>query len=280
MKETPSPGLGEIINFYASGYEEIRLSDGTGQLECERTRELLMRFLPPAPAIVLDVGGGAGAYACWLAGKGYEVHLRDVSPVLVGLALTASRRQPDAPLASAAVSDARSLSWKENAADVVLLLGPLYHLTDRDDRLRALKEAHRVLKPGGVLCAVGISRFASTMDGLRTGNLKDSQFAAIADQDLQDGQHRNPTANPQYFTHAYFHHPDELRQETIEAGFTVSGMYGVEGPGWLVPEFGEWWSDPQHRERLLKIARSLENEPAVLGVSAHFMVVCERGTIK
>jgi ubiquinone/menaquinone biosynthesis C-methylase UbiE len=273
MKYSPSPQLEEVINFYASGYEEIRLTVGAGQLERERTRELLMRFLPPAPAVVLDVGGGAGAYAFWLAKHGYEVHLTDISPALIERAIAAASRQPEPPLASAAVSDARSLSWKYNAVDAVLLLGPLYHLTVREDRLRALKEARRVLKPAGILCAVGISRFASMLDGLSTGNLKDPQFAAIAGQDLKDGQHRNPTPNPQYFTDAYLHQPDELRQETIEAGFAVSGMYGIEGPGWVVSDFDEWWTNPEHRARLMKIARSVETQPSLLGMSAHIMVV-------
>jgi ubiquinone/menaquinone biosynthesis C-methylase UbiE len=271
-----SPKIEAVVNFYSSGYEEIRLTVDTGQLECERTRELLMRFLPPAPAIVLDVGGGAGAYAFWLAKHRYEVHLTDISPVLIERAVAASSRQPEAPLASAAVGDARSLSWKENTVDAVLLLGPLYHLTTRDDRLRALREAHRVLKPGAVLCAVGISRFASIMDGLRTGNLKDPQFASIADQDLKDGQHRNPTPKPQYFTDAYLHLPDELRQEVSEARFAVSGMYGIEGPGWLVSGFDEWWSNPAYRDTPMKIARSVEPELSVIGASAHMMVIARK----
>src|SRR5437773_3466782 len=102
-------------------------------------------------------------------------------------------RQPEAPLASVTVGDARSLSWNDKTVDAVLLLGPLYHLTARADRIRALTEAHRVLKAPGLLFAVGISRFASTMDGLRSGFLKDAQFADIVDRDLKDGQHRNPT---------------------------------------------------------------------------------------
>ena len=142
-----------ILNFYASGYEEIRLTVEAGQLEAERTRELLKRFLSPPPCVVLDVGGGAGAYACWLAAAGYEVHLRDISPVLVDKAVAASLRQPEAPLASAAVGDARSLSWENNSVDAVLLFGPLYHLTTQEDRLRAVSEAHRVLKPGGLFAA-------------------------------------------------------------------------------------------------------------------------------
>jgi ubiquinone/menaquinone biosynthesis C-methylase UbiE len=268
----------EIISHYASGYEAARLNTQSGQLECERTHELLLRFLPPPPATILDVGGGPGAYACWLAKQRYEVHLIDIAPLHVEMAMAASRQQPDAPLASATAGDACSLAWEAATVDAALLLGPLYHLTDRNDRLRALKEAHRVLKPGGILFAVGVSRFASAMDGLRMGFLKDPQFAEIVDQDLKDGQHRNRTGDPRYFMDTFFHHPDELRREVTDAGFGVSGVYGVEGPGWLVPDFDEWWNRPDCRERLLKLARVLENEPSLLGISAHLMVVA-RSTV-
>jgi SAM-dependent methyltransferase len=266
-----------LLSHYASGYEADRLNTGSGQLERERTRELLTRFLPSVPAAILDVGGGPGAHACWLARRGYHVHLVDITPLHVEMAKEASRLQAEAPLESASVGDARSLSWNAEAVDAVLLLGPLYHLTDEEDRLHALAEAHRVLKPGGILFAMGVSRFASTMDGLRAGFLKDADFAEIVDRDLEDGQHRNPTKHPEYFTDAFFHHPDELRREVAEAGFAVTGVYGVQGPGWLIRDFDEWWTNPVHRERLLKIARVLEAEPSFIGVSAHVMAVASKG---
>jgi SAM-dependent methyltransferase len=273
---TASPTPEAIAAHYASGYEVDRLLQGAGQLDRERSRELLGRFLPPAPATVLDIGGGPGSHACWLAARGYQVHLIDITPLHVELARQASARQPGLPLASAEVGDARALSWGTAAVDAVVLFGPLYHLTDRADRLQALREAHRVLRPGGILLAVAISRFASALDGLCRGFLKDPQFAEIVRRDLDDGQHRNPTSRPEYFMDTFFHHPEELRAEIAESGFAGVIVYGVEGPGWLVSEFDAWWGNGDYQGRLLQLARRLETEPSLSGASAHLMAMATR----
>jgi Methyltransferase domain len=125
-------------------------------------------------------------------------------------------------LASADVGDARTLRFPDESADAVLMLGPLYHLTDRADRVRALAEARCVCRRGGVVIAAAISRFASTLDGLRGGYLLDSAFASIADRDVRDGRHRNPTGDPRYFTTAYFHRPEEMAAECVGAGLNVA----------------------------------------------------------
>ncbi len=276
QKGSHSPKPAEIADHYRSGYEAGRLVTGTGNLDRERSRELLQRFLPPPPAAILDVGGGPGGHATWLAKKGYQVHLIDITPLHVQMAREASQSQPEAPLASAELGDALSLSWSDKTADVILLFGPLYHLTDRKDRLVALREAYRVLKVGGMLLAVGISRFASMFDGLRQGFLKDPRFADIVTQDLKNGQHRNPTHHPEYFMDTFFHHPDELRDEVAQAGFEVLNVFGVEGPGWLPRDFDDWWSQAEYQERLLQIARTVETEKSLLGVSAHLLAVAKK----
>ena len=125
---------GEILTYYERGEEDRRLVSGFNQLEKARTEELLDRLLPVPPAVVLDVGGGSGHYACWIAKKGYEVHLIDPVPLHVDQALQASMQQPDHPLASVVEGDARRLEQSDNSTDVVLLFGPLYHLTEWEDR--------------------------------------------------------------------------------------------------------------------------------------------------
>ena len=271
--DSRSPKPEQVAEHYSSGYEAGRLSAGTSQLERERTRDLLARFLPPPPAIILDVGGGPGGHALWLAQRGYRVHLFDITPLHVELARAASAAQPDAPLASAQVGDACSLPWPAETSDAVLLFGPLYHLTDARDRLSALGEAYRVLQPGGLVFAVGISRFASLLDGLDSGYLEDSRFAEIVKEDLKTGQHRNPTSQPEYFMDTFFHHPDELRAEVAAAGFEVRGIYGIEGPCWVASRFEAWWNDRTLRELLLQIARAVEIEPSLLGASPHLLAV-------
>ena len=266
----------EILKYYENNAEEDRLKGRDGLLELVRTQELVLRFLPPAPAVIYDIGGGPGVYSCWLAREGYEVHLIDPVPFLVERARRTSAEQVDAPVASLTVGEVRNLDRPSESVDAVLLLGPLYHLTERSDRIAALREAGRVLRFGGVLFSVGISRFASALDGLFRGYLDDPVFEAIVEQDLKDGQHRNPPNSDKYFTTAFFHLPDELKVEIEDAGLVHLKTLAIEGPAWLLQDFEQHWSDAGRRERLLKVIRALEEEPGILGISSHILAVARK----
>jgi ubiquinone/menaquinone biosynthesis C-methylase UbiE len=269
----------EILRHYDGARpERTRITEGFGELELVRTREIVRRHLPAPPARVLDVGGGEGVHAIWLANDGHDVHLIDPVAAHIDAATTAaaSLAQPF----TAAVGDARALDVADASYDAVLVLGPCYHLIDEADRSQALREAHRVVRPGGVVFVAAISRFASLFDGLARGFLFEPSgaFRAIVEQDLANGQHRNPTDEPNWFTTAYFHRPDELAAEATAAGLTVRELVGVEGlAGWL-PGSGEHWADPEARETILFAARATETEPALAGLSAHLLLVAERAT--
>ena len=264
----------EILEHYEGYNEQQRLSSGDGQLEAARTRVIIARYLAPAPAIVADVGGAAGVYAHWLARRGYTVHLRDVVPRHIEQALATA--SPDRPLASAAVADARALDLESASVDAVLLLGPLYHLTGRADRLAALHEAGRILKPGGVLLGAAISRYASALDGLWRDLLSDPAFGPIVDRGLATGQHRNPTDDPTYFTTAYFHRPADLASELTEAGYADVEVLPVEGIGWIIPDFDSRWADEAARQPILDLIERTEGVPELLGVSQHLLAIGRR----
>jgi SAM-dependent methyltransferase len=270
MLEPPS----EVRDHYEIDIVEAqRLSRGAGQLELARTQEIVRRHLPPGPLRIHDVGGGAGAHAAWLADDGHTVHVVDPMPSHVE---AARRLANHSRRITAEVGDARSLTADSESADAVLLLGPLYHLTDRADRVRALEEAARLVRPGGPVFVAAISRFASLLDGLRRELLFDPRFRSIVEQDLRDGQHRNPERVPHWFTTAYFHHPSELPDEAGAAGLDCIEVLGVEGvAGWFADVF-ERWDHPDDRDAILSAARAVESEPSLVGASAHLLMVARR----
>ncbi len=263
----------EVVGHYQERYDERgRLDDGgLGTIESQRTLELLGRVLPEPPARILDVGGGPGHYARRLAADGYEVHLIDPVPRHVEQA-----SRPEGGLAvpeSSRLGDARRLDHPDDAFDAVLLLGPLYHLTEEEDRLAALREALRVARAGAPVAVAAISRFAPAIDLLDTGGFDDPTFREIVLRDLAGGRHHNPTADPRYFTTAYLHHPDGLRDEMEAAGFSAVEVFAVEGVSWAARDLAAILADPDRLETVMGIVRATETDPALLGASPHLLAI-------
>ena len=263
----------EVVAYYECGDEQDRLTAPAGRLEWARTWVLLQRHLPDPKATIVDVGGGPGAYAIPLALAGHDVHLIDAMPLHVAQARQAAAAA-GITLASTEVGDARELALPDASADAVLLLGPLYHLLEEAERVAALAEARRVLRPGGVLAAVAVSRFASLIEGLRYGWACD--HPGIVESGLHTGTHRNPGALPHRFTTAHFARPEELAAEVGAAGFEPATLYAVEGPGALVDDPDEWMDDPARRDWLLRQLDRIETEPSLLGASPHVMAIAYR----
>jgi len=259
---------------YALGNERERLDSPTGVLEFERTKDILGRYLPPSPAAIADIGGGPGRYTLWLARRGYRVTHRD----LVGLHVQQVRDEvAEHPCLAidTAIGDARQLDLPDASVDAVLLFGPLYHLPRRRDRLQVWTEAKRIVRPGGLICAAAISRWAARLDGILSQKLYERMPQALEElRDLERTGWMKPLF-PGSFT-GYAHRPRQLPAEARDAGLHVLSVVGIESVAFLLADLGQRVADPRALQVVLDSARALESVPELLGGSPHLLVIARR----
>jgi SAM-dependent methyltransferase len=255
--------------YYERGEEADRLArSGAGRLEFERTQEIVLRHLPRPPATVADIGGGPGRYAIWLAGLGYRVVHRDIVPMHVEQVRAAAAAA--GVEVEAAAGDACSLDLGDEAVDAVLLLGPLYHLQRRADRVRALREAGRIVRPGGPVFGAAISRWAARLDGMLRSRLYTKY--ATAQQMVDEVERRGVLLplGPGSFC-GVTHRPGQLRGEFTAAGLAVADLVGVEGAGYLLDDLDERMADQHDWQVVLDAARAHERVPELLGIGSHLI---------
>lgn len=260
--------------YYARGEEADRLANGLGRVEFLRTIDVLARVLPDPPAVVADVGGGPGRYTDHLLSLGHQVLHRDLVASHVDAVRSRHRLgTPTGDRLDAAVGDARRLDLGDSSADVVLLLGPLYHLPDAGDRRAAISEAARVVRPGGLVVGAAISRHAVLLDGIL---MKRVDLAYPQILGLLDGVRRTGVIPPLFegSFNGYAHRSDEFRQEFADAGLIVDRLVSVEGIAVALSDIDARLDDPAEQERLLSVLRSVESAPDLIGLGSHILALC------
>lgn len=268
--------MDRIANYYNRKNETQRLFSSRGELEFLRTKQIIEQFLPDETGLsIADVGGGSGPYAFWLAEKGHKVALFDLMPNHIEEAVSINEKAPN-PLTRIETADVRSLELESQQYDVVLLLGPMYHLTDANERSLVLRKVADWLSPNGVGYVAYISRFASMLDGFISGLFEDPEYLEIVRQDLETGVHRPNEDNTKYFTDAYLHHPDEIEREAEEAHLQIVDHVAVEGVGWLWQNFDQIWSNPRQRTIMLEMISRTDQDRSLLGASGHILLVVKR----
>ena len=255
--------------YYARGEERDRLAAGEGRLEFLRTVEVIVRTLPPSPATVADIGGGPGRYTEWLTDAGYVVIHRDL------VADHVEQVRANHPSIDSRVGDARSLDLPDESADVVLLLGPIYHLRERHDRIQALREARRIVRVGGVVHVAAITRWAMRLDGILVQRFHERYpgLVEIATEGERTGWF--PPVHQAGFTCAA-HTPAQLRAELQEAGLLVDTLVNVEGIAFALGDLDSRLEDPAERRLLLDMLRAVEAVPDLLGVGPHLLATARR----
>lgn len=257
-----------VMDFYDDFDEDNRMKENP--LEYIRCKDIISRYLSKESMSILDIGGATGVFSFWLSEQGHNVTLIDFVPKHIEIA---KKREIDEGIKLAAVSvgDARNLPFESGSFDLVLLMGPLYHLVDKNERLKSLQEAFRVLKPKGRVIGEVISRFASLFDGFLYGLVDDPDFVTIMQRDIKTGFHRDSSECKKYFTDAYFHRSEELSQEMSEVGFYFEELIAVTSFGNAIPDIDNKIKDDRYLNILLDTIKQVEKEPMLYGISSHFV---------
>jgi SAM-dependent methyltransferase len=255
----------EMRAYYDQGKERDRLASPKGAVEFRRTQEILLRRLPRTPAVVADIGGGPGRYTGWLAGLGYDVEHRDAMALHVEQVRESGHRS-----VRSVVGDARGLDLPDSSVDAVLLLGPMYHLRERADRIEALREAGRVTRNGGPVFIAAISRWAARLDGVLQERLYESfpDFLRLLPESEATGN--LPPVRPDGFL-GFTHRPQELADEVADAGLRLDDLVGVEGLPLSSDDMAKRVDDATAWEVVPDAARAIERVPELLGLSPHLV---------
>ncbi len=232
----------------------------------------ILEFLPPAPAAVIDIGGGPGRYAIALAQKGYKVTLLDLSQANLDLA---KQKAAEVGVELQGYFHANALdltAFPEESYNAALLMGPLYHLHQEADRLAALGQVRQLIKPGGPIFATFITRFSAFRDAAVHGYSFVEADPAYAESWLATGINYHGGG----FTDAYFAHPNEVIPLMEKAGFVTLKMIGCEGilSGHeeyvysLTGEAKKIWLDLNYR---------FAQEPSLYGAADHLLYSGRKG---
>lgn len=272
-----------VLAGYNAGIEKNRLRSGIGLIEFERTKELLLENLPKPPAVVYDIGGGYGEYSWWLASLGYEVHLFDLAETNIEMSKELAVEYPNVKLKNAMVCDARSIPRENDSADAILLMGPLYSITEYDERILALKESCRLLKTNGIIFSAALTPYSVLLHCItvyhvegkkKKDALDDPNIMAMIERELKDGCHINPERKIlNGLGTSHFHTAKSLKEELECGGFSRTEVHGVMGGAWLAPNLEELLEDGSSKKALMATIRLIDTHEEVIGLSGHLLAI-------
>jgi SAM-dependent methyltransferase len=262
--------ISDIQALYDNGVERENMRLERHQQERDVTWRYLDKYLPPRGRI-LEIGAATGAYTIPLAKKGYRVTAVDLSPKLLEVCQKRVIEEKLEGKVTCHVADARNLQGVPGCDyDVVLLMGPLYHLVLKEDREKAIHEAYKRLKPGGVIFSAFISRY-----GIWGDILMRFPFMIEAQADLKSiFQRGRDSDNPSPDIHfrAYFAKVSEAKALHKKAGFRTLVLAGVE-PAGIGADESYKNLEGTRRQLWLDLLFSISAEKSIIGASNHLLYI-------
>ncbi|XEC95576.1 class I SAM-dependent methyltransferase [Paenibacillus tarimensis] len=226
---------------------------------------------------ILDIGAGPGKYAIELARSGYQMTLADLTPRLVTIAEEKVREQQlQQRFNGFHVADARDLGLFEDAAfDAALMLGPLYHLQTEEDRIRAVRELHRVTKDTGLVFVAFMSRIRHMTTSLIFPEYWKPNDSFDGISSFMDSGVFNHSDEGR-FTGAYFFSIDDIKPFMEANGFeSVKLIASGSIAGAMKPEQWEYWRRKGEAEfqKIMQLIMEASESPYILGASSHLLYI-------
>jgi len=257
-----------IVNSYENYREENRLTTNNARkIEFLTTVRVLKEHLREKSKI-LDCAAGTGIYAFHLAEQGHEVTATDITPrhiEIIRAGLKEKAYQMDT-----AVLDATDMSIFQDASfDVVLNMGPFYHLISEEQRRKCLSECMRVLKPGGLLFTAYISRYYV----FQYVAMSDKQYldAKLAEQLIRTGVLRHDDEKC-FWTDSYYATKQEMEQLYSEYGAEVIDHFAQDGTTPMLASKVDVWNEEEFKI-WCEYHYSVCREESILGASNHVMIM-------
>lgn len=234
-----------------------------------------MKSYLPSSGHVLDNGAGPGKYAMALAQMGYHVTLSDLTPKLVDQAKEKAIELGLADMFKGfhALNATHLEGIPSETYDASLMLGPLYHLQQEEDRIAAVKELHRVTKNEGIVFVAFQSRMRMLLTSLLFPQAWKPNDNMAAIQHFKEQGIFNHTDEGR-FTGSYYFNVEEIKPFMESHGFETLDLIGSSNIGSLLSkEQKQYWIDRGENEAFIEFLIQIARDPSVLGVSSHLLYI-------
>lgn len=254
-----------VDTIYHAINEDTRLTASRqGQLEYLTTMHYIHQLIP-AGAKVLEVGAGTGRYSIALAREGYQV----TAVELLEHNLQTLRQQGEGVKGlSAFQGDATDLSrFTDHSFDAVLVLGPMYHLYDTAEQHRALDEALRVTRPGGIAMFAFLSVYAILYNNYLCGHLQDGM------RENFDAQGRIRHFQEQGFTGFDV---EEFEALFCDKSVQKMALVGTDGVLELAQQSNRFQMSDEEFQRFAAHHLACCEKRELLGTQSHLLYICRK----